>query len=558
MNMKKIEIKVLAFATLLFWIFQLLGEEREWMYLLILTGIAVVLMALKTKLKINNLALYTILFQIVALYLLRLFRITKQSTIFDDNANRNIVLEVALILIALCIVYIFARKKNNFITKRKINLVYVVMAIGFLIRELNCYTTGYVALQNDVGIFEEGANGHMGYIYAFFKHFTFPKGDPRDFCQYYHPPLHHSVSAMWAKLNSWLGVPEDLLPEMIQVLALFYSMMVIIVGYKIMKEITKNKKALLIGVVLVTFFPYAIEYAGAVNNDQLCLVLSLMAILYFIRWYKKSSYKNIILCAVCLGCGMMTKMSASVLAPPMAVMFIFKLIKDRKNILNYIKQYLCFGAISIPLGLWYPIRNLILYGMPLNYVLRLPKDSVYDLEGKFTVTQRLFGFSWDQFNALQIDWAQDAKDYVSNIWISLSKYAVYGESDYFAKDKYTGIVGTWMYRAMIILIVLVIVGFVAWFFKYKMNREIKAYLALTVIVGILSYLYFQFEYPGTPTLSIRYMMTTVVLLLGIAGVSANCLNKLKSKDIWMRAIEVFLAVYVVVNTVGTLSLLFRA
>ena len=34
-----------------------------------------------------------------------------------------------------------------------------------------------------------------------------------------------------------------------------------------------------------------------------------------------------------------------------------------------------FGAVCIPLGLWYPVRNLILFGQPLGYVAPHREDA---------------------------------------------------------------------------------------------------------------------------------------------------------------------------------------
>ena len=557
MNMKKIEVKVLALGCILFWIMQLLGENQEGKYLFVLSAIAIVLIILETlNIKANRLCLYTVLFQIVSLFIMRLFRVAKTTGLFNSNENKNMILELLLILILFGVLFVLNKRSVWFVRKKKINLVYVVMFVGFFIREAMCYIGNQLALQNDVGTFTKGNNGHLGYIYQLYKYMSLPKGSPVGQYQFYHPPLHHFVSSLWAKLNSFLGVPEERIGEMLQVLSLFYSMMIIILAYKIMKEITKNKRSLLSGVVLVTFFPYLIEYAGALNNDPLCYVLSLMTILYFIRWYKKSTYKNIILCGVCMGCAMMTKMSAAMLAPAMAIMFVYKLVKERTKLLEYIKQYVCFGLVSIPLGMWFPLRNMILYKIPFNYVTEVPKESAYNIRGDFSAWSRLFGVSIDQFKSLYLTVTKGAEGYVHNIGIAVTKSATFGESDYFSKSDYSALLGTWMYRGILVLSVLSIVCLVLWFVKYKKNKEVKLFLLLTIVINIASFVWFQFQYPATPSMNARYVITVAVLQMCIIGASSAYFSKKKEGNALVMIFKVFLVAYALINTVGTLSLLY--
>ncbi|MCR5430055.1 MAG: glycosyltransferase family 39 protein [Eubacterium sp.] len=556
MNMKKIEIKVLLFNCLLFWILQLVGVEREGTYLFALSLISVILLIAKDKVRLNDLCLYSMLFQIVAFFILRLFRIAKQSNMFDVEVNKIIILQALVIVVLFGAVFTLNKRSVKYVQSKKVNLAYIIMAIAFLIRELMCYIGTCSNLQNDVGVFTKNNDGHLGYIYQFFKYMSLPKGSPEGHYQFYHPPLHHFISGIWAKINSFLGVKEADIPEMIQVLSLFYSMMIVILAYKIMREITKNKRSLLVGTILVSFFPYLIEYSGSVNNDPLCFVLSLMAVLYFIRWYRKSTYKNIILCAVCLGCAMMTKMTAAMLAPPMAIMFIYKLIDNKTKLLKLIKQYIVFGVISIPLGMWFPIKNTILYKMPLNYVLEVPKKSIYDLSGQYSVWNRLFGFSLDQFQTLYMTVDKGAKSYVTNIGIAVTKSATIGETEYFSKSAYAGILETWMYRALLVVCILAIVSLVYWFIKYKRNSAIKVYLLLTVLIGLASYVSFQFAYPATSSMSVRYLITIIVIQIGIIGASVEFWNGVIGK-ILTKILKVFLIFYAAVMAVGTISLLYR-
>ncbi len=556
LNMKKIEIKVLAFACLIFWLFQLFGNENEKTFLIVLSVITVLAIVFAEKCnKLLRILIYSLPFQIFAFFIMRLFRLAKQTNLFETDEIKNVLLEFLLVFVLFAVLIIFNRKFVQTVRKSKINLVYVVMTIGFFIRELLCYVASSMALQNDLMGFDAKSNGHLGYIYQIYKFTSLPSGNPEKQYQFYQPPFHHIINGMWAKLNHFLGVEEGRLCEMMQVLALFYSVMIIILAYKIMKEITKNKRAILIGVMLVTFFPYLMEYSGSINNDPLCFVLSLMAVLYFIRWYKKSTYKNIILCGLCLGLAMMTKLSAFLLAPAMAVLFVYKLVKEKTQILGYIKQYLVFGMVSIPLGIWFPLKNLVLYGTPLTFVPVTP--SAYHVDKSISTFTRLFGFSIDQFKATSFTLDLNAIGYIKNIGIAVTKYAVFGESDYFKSNNYSQTLEVWMYRMMLVLVILCVASLIYWFVKYKRDFRTKLYLTITILTIIVSYVIFQFEYPAFPSMNVRYIIPAIVLQLSIVGASMEFFTKNKEGSIIINFMKIYLVAYASINTLGLLSMLWK-
>ena len=68
------------------------------------------------------------------------------------------------------------------------------------------------------------------------------------------------------------------------------------------------------------------------------------------------------------------------IAPVTAMVFVWKLAvlgRERKWRLlrGILAKLAAFGAVCIPLGLWYPVRNLILFGQPLGYVAPIGEDA---------------------------------------------------------------------------------------------------------------------------------------------------------------------------------------
>ncbi len=72
--------------------------------------------------------------------------------------------------------------------------------------------------------------------------------------------------------------------------------------------------------------------------------------LYTIRWYRDSSLKNILILAVMIGCAMMAKVSAGLVAPAVAVVFLVKLWRERKSWKRYFGQFIPFGLVVFPPG----------------------------------------------------------------------------------------------------------------------------------------------------------------------------------------------------------------
>ena len=114
-----------------------------------------------------------------------------------------------------------------------------------------------------------------------------------------------------------------------------------------------------------------------------------------------------------------------------------------------------------------------------------------------------------------------------NIGIAITKYAVFGESDYFKTNAYSQTLEAWMYRMMLILAVSCVACLIYWFVKYKRDSKIKAYLVITILTIIVSYVVFQFQYPAFPSMNVRYIIPALVLQLCIVGASTEFFTKKK-------------------------------
>lgn len=563
MKEQNIETKILLLLCMTFWVFQSVGEAQR----IVLAGIFSMVMITTTFLQNKTRGQYHCYIiagfvQCISFWMMIVFGILKENKAVN-LINVRIALVIFFVLFICIILPVWMTKKRLVAEKvQKVETKYWIwaaMLAGYILRQFQVFLTNVMQQQNDIGTFSEGSLGHLGYIYKIYKHTALPTGNPMEQYQYYQPPFSHIVMGIWAKINSLFGMTEEVIAENLQVLALFFSTMILIVAYKIMKEITKSQKGILAGILVIAFFPYLLEYAGAVNNDTLSTLLGLVTVLYMIRWYKNPRWKDIIICALAIGCGMMTKLSVVMLAPAMACVFIYKIIKNKSSFLFYIKQYLAFGVISIPLGIWFPVKNLILYKVPLNFVPVIGWEQGQYMGNIYTVPQRLFEVTWAQLKPLWLSQMRQTEEFTYNIGVMFTKYCAFGETRYFPTTQWSKFIGTMMYVMILVLFVFAIALLVVWLRKANCGKVIKFLLLGSAGMVLLSYVKFCFDYPSVCTANIRYVLVSIVLIFCMmaAGIGERK-ETTKVRSIYTRKLfQCFLAAYVCINTIALFSLLYN-
>jgi len=206
--------------------------------------------------------------------------------------------------------------------------VFVIMGFGFLLKYVYvCYTSIYTR-QHDVRDFTDEYKGHAGYIQYFIDNHHLPDFDPTTHYQFYHPPLHHIISAIWIEASERIfDLEPEVAQESLQSLTLFYAIVIVILSYRILQHFNLRGCALYIPLIIIAFHPAFILFSGSINNDVLSVVFILGAILCTLQWYRNQTLKNILKIAFCVGLGMMTKLSAGIVAIPIAIVFLVVLIK---------------------------------------------------------------------------------------------------------------------------------------------------------------------------------------------------------------------------------------
>lgn len=175
--------------------------------------------------------------------------------------------------------------------------------------------------------------------------------------------------------------------------------------------------------------------------------------------------------------------------------------KDIFKILGYI---FLFGIVSLPIGLWHPIRNYIMFNQPLGGVL-IPGSSLYI--GDFSILQRFIIPSLKEtFGQLYCVIPGH-----HNVIATLIKTSILGEFTYL---NLPSAFVTLFKMVNIIIILFTLVATFIEIIKPKKLKEKPLLIHICLIfyfVLIASYIYFNINYPYSCTMNFRYIIPAVFI-----------------------------------------------
>ena len=422
-------------------------------------------------------------------------------------------LSMAVALVALALLALVFRLRGVLTTSRAI---IVLIAAGIVMRFGTMLYTPFFIHGHDVGSFDD--YGHLAYAFNIFNGNGLPDSN---WGQFYHPPFAHIADAIVAKAFALITGQTDnfTIFEAARLVPCFASCALLIVSVRTFTELAFPVPAKLVASALVAFHPTFFITAASINNDMLMTLFVMAAFLYTIRWYKNQTYKNILLIAVFIGAAMSTKFSGALVAVYTAVVFLIVLIRRtrEKTAVPLLAQYGAFAAVCFPLGLWYHIRNLILFGQAPGYVARIPETSgLYT--GDHPLLERLFGFSLPDM--LQRVYCSPWDDYRLPEYVVMC--ALYGE--FWFSDAHRPL-GAVLIVVSLILIVLSL-GAMVWFvfFDRKTNRLAVLSFGGLWLILMLSYVFFYIQYPFGCTLDFRYILPTVITGAAFLGLGYDALS----------------------------------
>lgn len=374
--------------------------------------------------------------------------------------------------------------------------LWLILALGILMRVGYMLYTPANVRGHDLGGISVDSNGHAAYILYLLQ----GELPPSNSGQFYHPPLFHLLSAIALacyRALSGFTAPEQLV-EAAKTVSCAASIVTLFYARKLCRQLRLSDGATLIAVSLAAFLPNHYLLAGRVNNDSLAVMFMTAILYYTLRWYDQQDWNSIVKLALCFGLGMMTKISVGVFALVTGCMMLLVLYRRfrEKKALPIIRQFAVFGLIAFLLGLWYPIRNFILFHQPFNYVLRISAES--DL---YCGDHNL----WERFGLIKSFEIYDHPYEDYNVWAYLLKGSLFGEFSFKMGKAIPGL----LILINLLLILLSLVAMVLVLIRHRTAQWAALGCFWLVLMG--SYIDFNIQYPFGCTMDFRYVVPTALI-----------------------------------------------
>lgn len=407
---------------------------------------------------------------------------------------------------------------------------WLILLTGLLVRIIYISYTEINVRQHDVHDFFEHNAGHAEYICYLFENRSLPDFDPRNIFQFYHPPLHHIICALWLTIIDKLGMSAETTGvNTLQFLTVTYSFLYTVFAYKALKVLDIKPRTIQICTAVVTFHPTLIILSGSLNNDMLSSLFGMMAVYYTAKWAKSRKWYDIIMIAFSIGLGMFTKLSVGLLAPGVAAVFLYIFIKHIEEFKKLVPQFIVFGFICVPIGLFWSVRNYVKFDVPLNYVPLLSENSGQYIDR--TPVERLLNWLPFQFSSPFTQWEWNGASYNEfNPVIALWKNAMFDEGTFFSRSITLQSFCTALFFSGIFLSLFSAAAFlIMWLENKDVKFENKILLTGISLVIFGNYIIFCINYPHVCTENMRYCVPLIFTGAAMIGMYIDKADNFKNK-----------------------------
>lgn len=398
---------------------------------------------------------------------------------------------------------------------------FLMMAVGFLLRLFEVHLTAYNVSKHDLGYIvgldsDKIGSGHLGYIEYICKNRALPDFKPTARWSFYNPPFFHVSAALCLRFWIMLGIPEAQSWELVQYFPCLVIGAAVLGMYLILRELRIKGVPLLCAMTLLSFHPALTYQSLALNNDPLALCLTVWAAWFALRWFQKPRLSFIIGVALCVGLGMMTKLTVALIAPPIALLFLYRFFKD-KQWLPYLKQFGIFAVICCPLGLFWSVRNQWLYDIPMTYVQSLPKDYPQNISG-FSLWERFGLPAFSDFLRVESSWdpASEVGFADHNLWSQTLRTALFDDNALELTGGWRQVAVVLLVLAMVLTLLYAVLALIGLFRAKDTHWAVRVFIGSAAFLLLANYVKFCYDYPMTCTIHFRYIIPC--LPWGCAGV----------------------------------------
>lgn len=416
---------------------------------------------------------------------------------------------------------------------------------GFVICTIFVFKLPYTFSFHDITVYpvdfslDTLADGHLAYIGYIAETGHLPTESPliARYSIFYNPPFYHLVQAALIQVSKLLNISPAIFVENTQIVTLFAAGGCMLVTRQLLEELGATGKGIAAGMLMFCFQPMLYLYGATINNDILSVLLIEMTILYTLRWRRTQKLSDIMFIALSLGLGMATKLSVATLIPSIAIVFVVCFLQNLPAWRKYCKQFVSFLLISVPIATAWPLYQLIVNKVPLNYV-RLPSEVLNVSEFSFA---KRFGIpDWHAIRSafFKVDTLSQ-----HNIWMQTLKTGVYDELILFEE-------GTWMWYAAYLFIVMfaaLLLISLGLFIRMLISKKHgiatldKVFISSYAVLLIGSYLKFYIDYPYICSTNFRYI--TPILMLCALAIAIYRSTASSKRSLWVVLYSGVFAVY---------------
>ncbi len=395
-----------------------------------------------------------------------------------------------------------------------------------------------------------GDVGHFAYADILFRRGILP--ETNDY-QFYHPPLNALIQSVFMHIFEWLfTLISKAMPSLpfsrywllnsetyfiaCQTLSLIYITVTTVFACKLFKALSIRGSYGLLAMIFVCFYPRLVQFSGQLNNDPLCLMLSIIALYRAVLYYKVSSFKNIAITGLFVGLAMMTKLNGATICFTIAVLFVLVFIKSVKTkewrpVLKTISQFAVFLLIAAPIGLWFQIYASIRFNQGFGFVFSNLNPNLstahisffnrFFLPSAEAIFYSPFADAWENYNLI---------DY-------MLKSSLFGEFSFWNGTAFA-VMAVFLNYVFSILFVITFVLFII--NRKKQNKklfDLPVIVLLSLLLSLLaSQVIFYIKMPYGCTMDFRYV---VPIILSGGGLTALMYKEAKASAI--KAFEAFAA-----------------
>lgn len=395
-------------------------------------------------------------------------------------------------------------------------LLVALIVSGLVLRIGYVLYTPYNLRGHDIGTFIGYQN--VAYIAMIFLHGRLPS---TNIGLFYHPPVAFFLDAMAMKAFAFFTPGKGLTywMEAAKLVPAFASCSMLIVCNRLFQELGLSRQAVVIAMAVLAFHPTFFILSSSINNDMLMIFFVAVSLLYTVKWYKSKTICNILILAVTIALATTTKVSGVLVALLTAVVFLKTLLQkqplgSRRKLTG---QFALFALVCLPLGLWYAVRNALLFGQPFSYVLPMSTKSALYI-GWHSLTSRFLSFPiGDLFRNF---FCNPYGDY--NIWVYLVKCSMFGEFSFNTGYPFAGP----LLVCNLILIVLSLAAMIWILLARDVSRLTRFMLGGLWFLQMGSFLLFNLKYPFGCTMDFRYIVPTLISGAGFLGLAADRTQRL--------------------------------